>query len=487
MASSRFRPRDENRPEQTADAGEAVARREEPELALIVGAARSGTTLIRLLLDAHPDVGAPGEAGLPGLIAHMVQVWSMVHADGLGRSQDDPGATAEDAAALTRWEEPPRSLAEDEERQALAPVAPRERELPEATRRWVRDAVRVPMREYCGQGRKRLYCDKSLDSVHHLELVRGVFPEVRVVLVFRHVMDTIASGIEASPWGFQAYGYTPYVRASPGNAVAALAAYWLDHVTQALSWEEEHPASCHRVRYEDLVLAPETILAGIERFLGVQEDLSILGAAFDREPPRGPGDYKVDFTTGVHSQAIGHGKRVPVTMLPPPLLKALNERLEALNYEPLDRGWNTAERIVDGGGQGFWAQRLCELMSDVTIGSGVSGLGVFAVVAEDHRSLRWVIDPEAGTVEQRDGDVDEVLTGTAEDLVLMLTGEENLGVLLRSGRIRHVADEVETQWRDLRHELNAIVCLFCHKSDRALATSSGEDALRAMEEAEFPT
>ncbi len=37
-----------------------------------------------------------------------------------------------------------------------------------------------------------------------------------------------------------------------------------------------------------------------------------------------------------------------------------------------------------------------------------------------------------------DGEVDAVVTGTAQDLVLMLTGEENLGVLLRSGRIRYV-------------------------------------------------
>ncbi len=52
-------------------------------------------------------------------------------------------------------------------------------------------------------------------------------------------MDTVASGIEASPWGFQAYGYAPYVQASPHNSVAALANYWLAHVTAAIEWEEK--------------------------------------------------------------------------------------------------------------------------------------------------------------------------------------------------------------------------------------------------------
>ena len=36
-----------------------------PRLAFIVGVARSGTTLLRLLIDAHPEVGAPAETGYP--------------------------------------------------------------------------------------------------------------------------------------------------------------------------------------------------------------------------------------------------------------------------------------------------------------------------------------------------------------------------------------------------------------------------------------
>jgi hypothetical protein len=278
-----------------------------------------------------------------------------------------------------------------------------------------------------------------------------------MVLVFRHPMDTVASGVEASPWGFQAYGYVPYVQSSPGNAVAALASYWFDHVRGALDWEAQHPDICHRVRYEDLVLMPEETVRSVQCFLGVKEDLSVLRTAFERDLLRGPGDYKVEHTSSVHLGSIGHGKRVPVGMLPPPLLKALNEQLEKLGYNQLDHSWNTAERIVDGGSRGLWARRLLEFMSDLQLGAGTVKVRTFAVVAEDHRMLRWVIDPATGSVEQGDGDVEGVLTGTAEDLVLMLTGEENLGVLIRSGRIRHVvADDTETARRDVAGEMNAI-------------------------------
>ena len=44
--------------------------------------------------------------------------------------------------------------------------------------------------------------------------------------------------------------------------------------------------------------------------------------------------------------------------------------------------------------------------------------------------------------------------------MLTLTGEENLGALLRSGRLRHViADEDELSRRDLLRELNLLVAL----------------------------
>lgn len=430
-----------------------------PDLSLIVGAARSGTTLTRLLLDAHPEIGCPSEAGLPALIAHMARVWLMVNADILSRSDTgDPGLRGPDGDAPARWEEPGGEGGK--ERDAMGVRSYDGHQLPEGARQWIVRAVQTPMAEYCARGGKRIYCDKSLDSVHHLELVRDLFPEARMVLLFRHVMDTVASGTEASPWGFQAYGYAPYVQASPGNAVAALASYWLDHVTRALDWEKENPEICHRVRYEDLVLTPEATVSGILRFLNVEEDLSVLARAFEREPPRGPGDYKVEHTTGIHAASLGHGKRVPVTMLPRSLLKALNEQLEALGYEPLDRGWNAAERSVDGGGRGLWAERLFKLMAKMQLAQRETDLGVFAVVAEDHRELRWVIDTSARTVTQGDGDVESVLTGTAEDLVLLLTGEENFGVLLRSGRVRHVvADEEQLTPREQMAELQAIARL----------------------------
>lgn len=422
-------------------------------LALVVGAARSGTTLLRLILDAHPEIGCPAEAGLPALMAHLAGVWMTVDADLQGRGPlgPDPGTVGDDDGELGK-------LKDAVAHQHAATGG----ELPRAAQEWISAAVHEPMRHYTDPAGKRLYVDKSLDSVFHLDLVEEVFPDTRYILVFRHVMDTVASGIEASPWGFQAYGYTPYVQASPHNSVAALANYWLAHVTAALAWDERHGDSCLRVRYEDLVQHPAETVAAVLRFLRVAEDLTVLERAFARDPAHGPGDYKVAYTSQVHARSIGHGKRVPVSMLPPPLLEAVNEKLQTLGYERLDRAWNAVERPVDSRADTVWTGRLKELMGNRAIDPAVDGsLGLrsFALVAEDHYKLRWVVDVEDGTICQGDGDVEAVLTGTAEDLVLMLTKEENLGVLLRSGRVRHLAPSEDDLPQDAPVILSRLVRL----------------------------
>lgn len=424
-----------------------------PDFALVVGAARSGTTLQRLLLDAHPEIGCPAEAGIPGLMSHMAQVWSTINAE---TGEDAPTIDPGQPTPVTLDGRPVDGAAKDGEEPAPPPnpVA----RLTESAREWIRAGAVAAMRSYCDREHKRIYVDKSLDSVYHLELVRQVFPDVRCVLAVRHVMDTIASGIEASPWGFQAYGYAPYVQRFPGNTVAALASYWLDHVTAALEWEKQLPELCMRVRYEDLVTMPEETVTGVHRFLGVQLNLGVLQAAFNREMSLGPADYKVEHTTSVHAKSIGHGKRVPVSMLPPPLLTAINEELEMLRYEPLDRSWNTVERAVSAQGPTIWSTQLQALMKQACVPAEPSDVGVFAVVTEDDHALRWIIDTETGSIREGDGDVDAVLTGTTEDLLLMISGQENLGALLRSGRIRHlIADEAQANTRETYSQVMATI------------------------------
>jgi protein-tyrosine sulfotransferase len=406
---------------------------------LLVGAARSGTTLLRLLLDAHGEIGCLAEVGIPSLIEQLRRVWRML--------------TDEGAASVTS-------------------------DLPDVHKEAIRRVILEAMNYYCARDGKRIYCDKSLDSVQHLESVRGIFPEARYLLLFRHAMDAVASGIEASPWGFHAYGYGPFVQSSPGNFVVGLANYWLWHVGHALAWEAAHPELCHRVRYEDLVRQPENTLAEIFGFLGVAADLSVLDRAFARvATATGPGDYKVCHTSEVHAASIGRGKRIPLGMIPPPLLEAVNAKLEALGYESLASSWNAEARPAREGNSGRAGERLTELMSNVRIVPGRNGsVGTFAVVAEDDPQLRWVLDPAQGIVRQGDGEVEYVLIGGAGELVSMISGEENPGVLLRSGRVRHLCASGASSSAQLIEAVNGALALLSTACDELSAADGGDGA-----------
>lgn len=443
------------------------------ELALIVGAARSGTTLLRLILDSHPDIGCPAEAGLPGLMSHMASVWLTIDADTTSGLGDDP------PDARHRTEPDGRILVANAAEDCASPTAHEAwlASIPVEARAWIREATTTAISRYCAPRGKRLYVDKSLDSVHHLSLLQRLFPEARYVLLFRHVMDTVASGIEASPWGFQAYGYLPFVQRSPDNFVAALVNYWLSHVEGAVRWQEQHSELCHRVRYEDLVTNPETVVAEIFAFLGVDHDPTVLERVFSRaRSARGPGDYKVTFTAAVESSSIGRGKRVPVDMVPPPLLEAANEKLKVLGYEPLDKPWNAEPTHTNGRMRDLRAPtaRLAELLRDARPQALADDRAIdsFALVAQDDERLRWVVDVAAGTIRQGDGEVECVITGAAEDLASLLSREANAGVLLRSGRIRHLSADDNTDGSYVFEAVQLVLDTLGEKRGRPEWTSS---------------
>jgi hypothetical protein len=408
----------------------ASSRASPVQLAVILGAARSGTTLLRALLDAHPEIGCPAEAGLPGFIGGTRRLWQTVCASDM--------ATAGRGDAM-----PPKSEEGPVQLQALP--------LPEEAETEIRRAAQSVMAYYCGPHGKRVYCDKSLDAVHHLPAVHAAFPDCRYIVLVRHVMDTIASGLEASPWGFNAFGYMPFVQASPDNIVLALARYWEMQVSGAVGWMEKHGDQCHRVTYEVLVNDPTKALADICRFLGVGHEPGVLAGALERVSAfAGPGDYKLPFTRAIHSRSIGRGKRVPVALIPPPLVERLNELLAVFGYRPLTSAWNAEASTVTRVGASASQAALKRAMTWVETEPWEFDLDSVAIVADDDPSLRWIVDLAHGVIRPGDGDVELVVMGAADDIAEMLRAPANLGSLLRAGRIRTMsADGVDERRLDL--------------------------------------
>jgi len=273
---------------------------------------RSGSTLLRLLLDAHPDLACPPETKLPEIFGRLITLWSAMEALPLSAGGLN-GATG----------------------------------VPAAVARGVRHTADLIVGPYLARRGKTRYCDKNLGSEYHVDALLAVYPEAKFICLHRHPMDVIASGIEACPWGLSNYGFEPYVAGAPGNSVLALGRYWADHTAGILAVEERLPESCHRVRYEDLVADPDAVTGEIFEFLGLPPVPGIADLCFSRERERfGAGDFKVWNTSQVTDESVGRGWPVPTNLLAP-VTATINELSDRLGYIRVDENWGVASRPSD--------------------------------------------------------------------------------------------------------------------------------------------
>src|SRR5215475_13897288 len=58
---------------------------------------RSGSTLLRFVLDAHPDLACPPEMKLPHVLSQLARLWTATTADGTSAANGGPAIS--DAAA----------------------------------------------------------------------------------------------------------------------------------------------------------------------------------------------------------------------------------------------------------------------------------------------------------------------------------------------------------------------------------------------------
>jgi hypothetical protein len=273
---------------------------------------RSGSTLLRFLLDAHPELACPPEIRFPFVCTQLATMWSTLE------------------AAYT-------PAAADGQQPLPAPVVA-----------GIRLTMGLVIGPYLVRRGKRRYCDKNLGTEQHVDRLLQIFPGAQFICLYRHPMDMIASGIEACPWGMHNYGFEPYVAGSPGNTVLALARYWSEHTAAILAAEEKLGERCHRIRYEDLVSDPDRVADGIFGFLGVPPADGISQRCFSLDRERfAPGDYKIWTTSEITADSVGRGWSVPADLIPAPVTGTLNELAAKLGYVPIDAAWGTTNRPGD--------------------------------------------------------------------------------------------------------------------------------------------
>jgi Sulfotransferase family len=403
----------------------------DPVFVLCMG--RSGSTLLRFLLDAHPELACPPETSMPALCGQLAVVWSLI--------EGAPLAAERDAA-------PPR--------------------VPDAAVAGIRRMLDEMTGSYLARRGKRLFCDKSLGSARFTDLLVQIYPGARFLCLYRHPMDVIRSGLDACPWGLTGYGFDQYIVGSPGNAILALARYWLDNATLINEVEQAQPDRCHRIRYEDLVEDPEEVMREVYAFIGVRSAPGVARACFSGERERfGPGDHKIWATSAISGDSVGRGESIPAGLILPPVTAAINKMAAVLGYLPIDADWGTPGRPADprvpdtirgpvplaslpsrgrpvpgplpgvlrsrvaGGGEDFAGRwESCATQKFLVVSRAVAG----------GSEAQWLVDVAAGTVTADDGqdsDAEWSILGSPQTWQAILDGQVNLHTALRRCDLRY--------------------------------------------------
>jgi hypothetical protein len=210
-----------------------VSRRAGPEAGAAVtlspifvgGAPRSGTTLTRAILDAHPDIACGPELRAFPALARLYR-----------ETASSMGATL---AAHYSFD------AQD---------------LKETWRRLIASFLE-PLHERSG---KHFVAEKTPANALYFSELFALFPDSRFVHVVRDPRDVVASLLKMD-WRDAKTGARLPITASIGGAARG----WRDHVAAARAARDQG-APVHDLVYEDLIAEPEKTLERLFAFLGVQ-------------------------------------------------------------------------------------------------------------------------------------------------------------------------------------------------------------------------
>jgi hypothetical protein len=236
----------------------------------IVGCDRSGTTMLRLILDRSGEVAIPTE--------------SMILVD-FARHAGDPLATDAEFDRLARavWRHP-------KVREWRLPGGPPPRQGRTGSAAF-RAALEAPYLAYAQTQGKSRWGDKTPYYVTEVDLVKRIFPEARVVNLVRDGRD-VGMSLLRVPFG-------------PGNLWAA-AHQWRQAVDAGDAAAARYGRDVLTLRYEDVVSDPQTEAARVSAFCEVDFDPDMLAVerSSDRVA-RGWEGWFSQLSAGISQASVG--------------------------------------------------------------------------------------------------------------------------------------------------------------------------------------
>jgi protein-tyrosine sulfotransferase len=240
----------------------------------ILSCERSGSTLLRYILDTHPEIACPGELYLGRLTKNLRETVSRTL-----------GLTAGDNA--------------------------HERE--KTTQEEVHCVLNGLLSKYAALRGKKFWCDKTPLNLKDLADLNWAFPNARYICLYRHSLDVVQSCLEL-PEKAYIWWALPYMVKHRQNPVAAVLDSWVEKTQIMLSFEKRQRRTC-RIQYEVLVADPVKALNPVFQFLGLDWNSALLEQVFGMVHDQGGGDEKIKLTHKIETDRVGHGTKIDPALL----------------------------------------------------------------------------------------------------------------------------------------------------------------------------
>ncbi len=269
----------------------------------IIGCPRSGTTLLRRLVDTHDDISCPGESFVLRGAARFVAGERV--AEGI-----DYGPIG----GLT-------ALGFDRD-QIMAPI----REMALSFHGQIAEA----------EHKSRIALKTAVDSFY-LPGIHKIFAgHAKFVCLIRHGGDVALSLKDFSETMEGVIDeLLPYLEAHR-RLMPAYAAAWAKVTTDMLDLAEADADNVFAFRYEDLVAEPQIVLTELFEFVEAPCNVdNLIAETFKPKEVRGLGDYKTFATTEIESSSVGRWETLP-ERIKAELAPILNPVLARAGYREIE-------------------------------------------------------------------------------------------------------------------------------------------------------
>lgn len=270
----------------------------------ILSCERSGSTLLRVIIDTHPEIACPPQLNLGRACEHL---YDLVY---YSIGQTYKGDTESDRH---QW--------------VISEIG---------------EMIGSVMQRYVDNKKKKRWCEKTTLNINAIKMLSEIFPNAKYICLYRYSMDVIHSCLKFNPLGFMSE-LSPYVRNRPENLVEAMALNWLDKNEKIIEFEEANPDKCFRVRYEDIVMQSNETLKSMFRFIGVRWKKEMLNKVFLSHHDLGSGDLKVVFSEKINTNSINKGRVIPVSSISNEIYQRIEQVNDKLGYKNLGKFYKEEE------------------------------------------------------------------------------------------------------------------------------------------------